>query len=95
MQDVKLEYTKKNLKAKIDELETNSQTKNIRDMYRDVNDFKNAYQPGTNIVQDEKGDLVTDRHSVFWQSGGTIYPNHLIFMGLVMLGRHTYIPQRH
>jgi hypothetical protein len=33
-------------------------------MYRDVNDFKSAYQPGTNIVQDEKGDLVTDFHSV-------------------------------
>jgi hypothetical protein len=29
-----------------------------RDMYRDINDFKKGYQPRTNIVKDEKGDLV-------------------------------------
>jgi Txe/YoeB family toxin of Txe-Axe toxin-antitoxin module len=28
------------LKAKIEELETNSKLKNVRDMYRGVNDFK-------------------------------------------------------
>ena len=28
------------LKAKIDELETNSKIKNIRDLYRGINDFK-------------------------------------------------------
>jgi len=32
--------TKEYLKAKIDELETNSKTKNIRDLYRGINDFK-------------------------------------------------------
>jgi hypothetical protein len=52
------------LKAKIDELETNSQIKNIRDLYRDSSDFKMGYQPRTNIVMDEKGDLVTDSHSI-------------------------------
>ena len=46
------------LKAKIEELQTNSKIKNIRDFYRDINDFKNGYQPRTNIVKDEKGDLV-------------------------------------
>jgi len=44
------------LKAKI---ETNSKIKNIRDLYWGINDFK-VYQPRTNIVKDDKGDLVAD-----------------------------------
>jgi len=52
------------LKAKIEELETNSKIKNIRDFYRGINDFKKGYQPRTNIVKDDKGDLVTDSHSI-------------------------------
>jgi len=55
---------KEYLKAKIDELETNSKIKNIRDLYRGISDFKKAYQPRTNILKDEKGDLVTDFHSI-------------------------------
>jgi len=47
------------LKAKIDELETNSKI-NIRDLYRGFNDFKRGYQPRTNVVKDEKGDLITN-----------------------------------
>jgi len=38
------------LKAKIEELETKSKIKNIRDLYRSINDFKKGYQPRTNIV---------------------------------------------
>jgi len=48
---------KENLKAKTDELEINSMTKNIRDLYRGINNFKKGYQPKTNI-KDEKGDLL-------------------------------------
>ena len=33
-------------------------------MYRDINDFKNGYQPRTNVVKDEKRDLVADSHSI-------------------------------
>ena len=33
-------------------------------MYRDISHFKNGYQPGTNIVKDDRGDLVTDWHSL-------------------------------
>jgi len=51
---------KEYLKAKIDELETNSKIKNIRDLYKGINDFKKGYQLTTNIERDEKGDLVTD-----------------------------------
>ena len=55
---------KEYLKAKIDLLETNRKTKNIRDVYRDTNDFKKGFQPRTNIVRDEKGNFVTDSNSV-------------------------------
>jgi len=52
------------LKAKIEELETNSKIKNARDLYRGINDFKKGYQPRAIIVKDEKGDLVADSHSI-------------------------------
>jgi hypothetical protein len=51
------------LKAKIDALETNSKMKNIRDLYRGMNDYKKDYQPRSNTVKDERGDSVTDFHS--------------------------------
>jgi hypothetical protein len=38
--------------------------KNIRDVYRGVNDFKNGYQPRTITVGDEKVHLVADSHSI-------------------------------
>ena len=70
MYDVKLQFisgTKKvYLKAKIEELETNSKIKNIRDLYlyRGINDFKKGYQPRTDIVKDERGNLVADCNSI-------------------------------
>jgi len=51
------------LRAKIEELETNSKIQNIRDLYRGVSDFKKGYWPRCNIVKDEKGDFVADSHS--------------------------------
>jgi len=55
---------KEYLKAKIKELETDSKIKNIRDLSRGISDFKKGYQPRTNIIKDEKGDLVVDSHSI-------------------------------
>ena len=55
---------KEYLKAKTEELETNSKIENIRDLYRGIRDFKNGYQPRTNIVKDEKGDLIADSHII-------------------------------
>ena len=49
---------KEYLKDKSDELETNSNIKNIRDLYGGIIDSKEGYQPRTNIVWDEMGDLV-------------------------------------
>ena len=50
--------------AKIADLETNSKIKNIRDLFRGISDFKKGYQPRTNIVNDETGDLVTGSYSI-------------------------------
>jgi len=36
----------------------------IRELYRGIDDFKKGYQPGTNIVKDEKGDLVADSYFI-------------------------------
>jgi hypothetical protein len=44
------------LKDKINELATNSKIKNIRDLYRGINEFKSGYQPKNNIMKDENGD---------------------------------------
>jgi hypothetical protein len=33
-------------------------------LYRGFSDFKKGYQPRTNIVKDEKGDLVAESHSI-------------------------------
>jgi hypothetical protein len=52
------------LKAKIEELETNSKINNVRDLYRGINDFRKGYKPRTIIVKDEKGDVVADSHSI-------------------------------
>jgi hypothetical protein len=50
-------------KAEINELETNSKNKNIRDLYRSINDVKKGYQPTNNAVKVEKVDLFADTHS--------------------------------
>jgi len=55
------------LKAKIEELETNSKINNIRELYRGIND-KKGYQPRTGIVKDEKGDMVADSESIMARS---------------------------
>jgi len=33
-------------------------------LYRGINDFKKGYHPKNNTVKDDKGDLVTDSHSI-------------------------------
>ncbi|PNF27183.1 hypothetical protein B7P43_G07852 [Cryptotermes secundus] len=64
--NAKVERYKKReyLKDKIDELAMNSKNKNIRDLYRGINDFKRGYQPSSNLVKDESGDLLGDSHNI-------------------------------
>jgi hypothetical protein len=52
------------LKAKIEELETDSKINNIRDLYRGINDFRKGYQPRTITEKDEKVDLNANSHSI-------------------------------
>jgi hypothetical protein len=52
------------LKNRINELESNSKNKNIRDLYRGVNEFKKGYKPRTNLVKDEGVDLLADPHKI-------------------------------
>jgi hypothetical protein len=33
-------------------------------LYRDINEFKKGYQPRTNLVKDEGGDLFEDPHKI-------------------------------
>jgi hypothetical protein len=38
--------------------------KNIRNLYRDINEFKKGYQPRINIVKGENGNLLANSHSI-------------------------------
>jgi hypothetical protein len=42
----------------------NSKNKNIRDPYRGINEFKRGYQPRSNLVKDENGDLLADSNTI-------------------------------
>jgi hypothetical protein len=49
---------------KINELATNNKNRNIRDLYRGINEFKSGYQPRCNLVKDENGDLLVYSHNI-------------------------------
>jgi hypothetical protein len=52
------------LKDKTYELAMNSKNKKTRDMFREINNFKRGYQPRSNLVKDENGDLLADSHNI-------------------------------
>jgi hypothetical protein len=52
------------LKDKINELESNSKNKNIRNLYRDMSEFKKGYQPRTNLAKVERSDILADPHKI-------------------------------
>jgi hypothetical protein len=56
------------LKDKINELPTNSKNKNIRDLYREINEFKRGCQPTNNLVKDENCDLLVDSNNILNRS---------------------------
>jgi hypothetical protein len=70
---------KEYLKARIVELETNSNIKKSH-FCRGISKFKKGYQPRTNIVEDGKGDLVTKSHRIFarWRK----HFSHLFNIGI-------------
>jgi hypothetical protein len=52
------------LKDRINKFDSSSKNKNIRDLYRGINEFKKGYQPRTNFLKDERGDLFADPHKI-------------------------------
>jgi hypothetical protein len=82
------------LKGKINELETNNKNKNIRDLYRGINEFKKGYQPRINIIKDQNGNLIAGPQSVLnrWKS---FFNQVLNVRGVQMLGRWIYIRLSH
>ena len=84
---------KEHLKAKIEELETNSKIKNIWDLYMGISDFKKGYQPRPNILNDETGDLITVSHSILarWRN----HFSQLLNVHGVKDVRRTEIQQNH
>jgi hypothetical protein len=52
------------VKDKINELETNSKNKHIRDLYGGITECKKLYQPRSNIVKDDNDNLLADAHNI-------------------------------
>jgi hypothetical protein len=52
------------MRDKIKEHAPNSKNTNIRDLYRGLNYFKRDYQPRSNLVKDENGDLLADSQRI-------------------------------
>jgi hypothetical protein len=85
---------RKYLKDKINTLESNSKNKNLRDMYRGRNEFKKGYQPRTNLVKVESGDLLADIHKIL--NGWNNYSCKLLSVhGVGVLGRLKCIQLSH
>jgi hypothetical protein len=82
------------LKDKINGLEPNSKNKNIRDLYRGINEFKKGYQPKTNLVKDDRGDLLADPHKIS-NSRKNYFCQLLAYTGRAVLGRPKCIQPSH
>jgi hypothetical protein len=67
-------------KNKINKLAMNSKNKNIRDLYKAINEFKMGYQPRSNLVKDENGDLLTDSHKILnmWKNHSQLFNVHMV-----------------
>jgi hypothetical protein len=52
------------LKGKMTDIELNSKSKTIRDLYRGITEFKKGYQPKSNLVKDDRGDLLADPQKI-------------------------------
>jgi hypothetical protein len=55
---------KEGISERNNELAMNSMHKNIRDLYRGTNQFKTGYQPRSNLVKDDNGDLRADSRNI-------------------------------
>jgi hypothetical protein len=78
---------RKFLKDKINELETNSENKDIRDLCRRINEFKSDYQLRNNLVEDKNADLLADSDNILnrWKNH---FFQFLMCLISVMLGTY-------
>jgi hypothetical protein len=58
-------------------------TRTLETCIEGINEFKRDYQPRSNLVKNENGDLLADSHNILnrWKN----------YVGSVMLGRQEYI----
>jgi hypothetical protein len=82
------------MKGKINKLETNNTNKNIRDLYKGINKFKEWYQPRINIIKDENGNLIADLQSVLnrWKNFSNQVLNIHGIHNVMQKGIHTAEP---
>jgi hypothetical protein len=52
------------MKVKVNRLEESSKTKNIREMYKGINEFKKGYQPRAYVIKKHDGTIVADATSI-------------------------------
>ena len=55
--------------AKVNKLEENSKNKNIREMYKGINEFKEGYQSRAYVIKKQDGIILADTTSIL--SNGT------------------------
>ena len=56
------------MKAKVNKLEENRKNKNIRKMYKGINEFKKDYQPRAYVIKKHDGTIVADTTSILSRS---------------------------
>jgi hypothetical protein len=73
------------------ELETNSKIQNIMDLYRGIKEFKKGYQPRTNILKGDSGDMVADSHIILarWRNTFSLLLNVHGFNEVRQIELHT------
>ena len=52
------------MKVKVNKLKENSKNKNIREMYKGINEFMKGYQPLAYIIKKHDGTIVADTTSI-------------------------------
>jgi hypothetical protein len=77
----------------LNELETNSKKKNIRNLYRYITDLK-GYKSRINFVEDENGDLLADSRSILngWKN---VFSHVADVLGITNLGILKFIQLSH
>jgi hypothetical protein len=70
-----------------------SKNKNIRDLYRGINEFKRGCQPRSNLMKDENCDLLADSHNILnrWKN----YFSQLLNVHRISHVRQKYIQLSH